>query len=830
MKKLLISLFLILNIINCSKKKNSANSPIPKASVTHQSAKLLSISVEPIERKIPIGIPQAFKAIGVYSGGLKKDITHSVSWSSADEKIAIFLSKPGVIKGESVGETIISASLKEISGTGKLTVSAKPLVDFKVSKPDKLDMVTSIPAQFTANGIMEDGTLVDLTMLSIWESSNYSKAILKTDLDSKGIVTGVGSGVATIKAFWPGFSDEITVKTTALSHITISSDTSIIGVGGKARLKAIANYEDHPPQDITQIASWTSNTGNKELSYFKLENTGEKKGVVTGEAHGSANAIASFANKCASKSIMVTGIAPTFIKSIGDYSITIPSNISIIENSNPEFTGFFYQGKTDNISGFIGLYDETDKSITNCVDFSNKVVNSISNSKYTASVITDIGSSTIGDKNGNCSESRNLSVTTISSMSVTQLSKLIVDAVGFKIGGFTVDINDISPKPSEKKIHSFKLRIQATYNSSGNELVGVGISYPGKSSLLYSLHDGTTTKMTGGTKIAKLDSYISSGPSKVDIVWVVDNSGSMSEEQTAVSANAKAFFSSLNNKGLDFRLGVLATGSRGKKSNSLNPEGEKAWELWGSGWTTASDGPLAFSNNIEAVKIDGSGKESGVFFAERALGATQNPRSFVLNGGTNNVKATVVPRTDVKLFFIMLSDEGDQYSYYSTTPFDTDSNIFVKNGYKVYSIIGLNSRTQQPGTCSGSGTSALDSNNSNTTYYKLASATGGSSGTICTNDYSSLLNGIAKEAASFTSQYLLTEIPVSSSIVVKVNGVIAPQSESDGWIYNSGSNSIVFSGSNIPATGASIEVSYIYNNPLKSENVNSNKMSACPKP
>jgi hypothetical protein len=132
----------------------------------------------------------------------------------------------------------------------------------------------------------------------------------------------------------------------------------------------------------------------------------------------------------------------------------------------------------------------------------------------------------------------------------------------------------------------------------------------------------------------------------------------------------------------------------------------------------------------------------------------------------------------------------------------------------------LNSSTGLPGTCqskNASGvvvTSAMTTNNTDPDYFNLAKATGGSSSSICSTDYSSILENIATQSAAASSSYVLTRKPLSSSIQVKIAGVTISQNATNGWMYNSSSNSIVFSGSAWPDAGKAIEVIYKYDSSL----------------
>ena len=47
---------------------------------------------------------------------------------------------------------------------------------------------------------------------------------------------------------------------------------------------------------------------------------------------------------------------------------------------------------------------------------------------------------------------------------------------------------------------------------------------------------------------------------KMDVLFVIDNSGSMGQEQTNLIANFPAFITVLNNSGMDYRVAVTTTG------------------------------------------------------------------------------------------------------------------------------------------------------------------------------------------------------------------------------------------------------------------------------
>ncbi|MCB1193219.1 MAG: VWA domain-containing protein [Leptospiraceae bacterium] len=484
-------------------------------------------------------------------------------------------------------------------------------------------------------------------------------------------------------------------------------------------------------------------------------------------------------------------------ESIGPYSANVPGGLNVTGSSAGDFTGItYYAGDGHEATGFLSTVP--DGGTTNSTDLS---VNLITQMVSDASIATAdvVSANTINNADGNTSI-YNIAITTTSAMTVSDLGNILAKQLGLSTENILVT------QPNESSSAEFRVVMQVTFSNTTDEVMGVGIStesnYTSNEAVLTGFLDGTNIIGSGSDNLTKNDSFIAKGNPKVDIVWVVDNSGSMKEEQGAVIANAGAFFTQLNNKNLDFRLAAITTDSEKIvfSGNSKKPPR--------TGWTTAADGSTAFVNNVSAG-LKGSGTEAGIWFAEKSI-----------------TTGTVVPRSGASLVFVMLSDEGDQYEckQNKTSPnnsvatpcgnppanaFDPNNNIFKDNGYKVYAIIGLNS-AGQPSTCSGSGTKAAAKNNGWPGYYNLSQATGGMAGTICSNDYSQLLNSIVSQAAAAASSYKLTYIPMSSTMVVKKNGVTVPKDSTNGWMYNASNNSIVFSGTAFPSVNDVVVVAYEY--------------------
>src|SRR5271157_4349628 len=88
------------------------------------SAGLVSIAVTPANPSIAAGNQQQFTATGTYSGGKKKDLTSSATWTSSTPSVAT-VSSGGLATGVAAGSTTIKATLGSINGSTGLTVTSQ---------------------------------------------------------------------------------------------------------------------------------------------------------------------------------------------------------------------------------------------------------------------------------------------------------------------------------------------------------------------------------------------------------------------------------------------------------------------------------------------------------------------------------------------------------------------------------------------------------------------------------------------------------------------------------------------------------------------------------
>ncbi|HIP36193.1 MAG TPA: DUF5011 domain-containing protein, partial [Crocinitomix sp.] len=243
---------------------------------------------------------------------------------------------------------------------------------------------------------------------------------------------------------------------------------------------------------------------------------------------------------------------------------------------------------------------------------------------------------------------------------------------------------------------------------------------------------------------------------KADILFVMDDSGSMRQEQRAASdAITTTFGSAMAVNGVDWKATVIGTeeGRDYLHKHIDNPS----------------------ENNISKLA-------SQLLLGTRGGDEVGLKRAYqYLNNGD------IIVRNGSKLSMVFISDETAHTELFELDAVDINDTYFVQNGIKVNIIIpqGLN----------------INSN----LAFEMANVTGGKIANLYNyaTGYSAMMQEIADNAAGSASTIILSEPPIIASIHVLVNGV-----SNSGWTYNTSNNSIVFNVASTPNTGDQITVRY----------------------
>jgi len=156
---------------------------------------LTTITVTPATPSVVENSTLQMIATGSYDdNSTPKDITGSVTWTTADNTIAT-VSTGGLVKGVSAGSTSITASSANISGSTTVSVTFANLVTITISPSSQSVTVGSSP-QYTAMGHFTSGPDQVITDAVTWSSSNTAVATI----DNTGLVSTLTTGTTTITA------------------------------------------------------------------------------------------------------------------------------------------------------------------------------------------------------------------------------------------------------------------------------------------------------------------------------------------------------------------------------------------------------------------------------------------------------------------------------------------------------------------------------------------------------------------------------------------------------------------------------------------------------
>ncbi len=300
---------------------------------------------------------------------------------------------------------------------------------------------------------------------------------------------------------------------------------------------------------------------------------------------------------------------------------------------------------------------------------------------------------------------------------------------------------------------------------------------------------------------------------KIDILWVIDNSGSMETSQQNVADNFQSFIEQFQTKGFDFNIAVTTSEAyldyfQSEIDYSRFRDGTDFTEHTGVTIINKDTPDLSdtFITNI-LQGISGNGDER-VFQSMRA--ALENQDN--LDEG--------FPREDSFLAVIIVSDEDDfshdgsnflggQYSnpdlhshldYVSFLDGITNSSPGRQN----YSVNAIGIWDED---CRLELTDLWPGRKIGYRMGDLVDATEGVKGSLC-DDFAGTLEAISASIITLTTQFYMSRVPVESTIEIIVDGVEVPKSSENGWSYDEIKNAIIFSGDYIPAAGAEIIVKF----------------------
>jgi hypothetical protein len=316
---------------------------------------------------------------------------------------------------------------------------------------------------------------------------------------------------------------------------------------------------------------------------------------------------------------------------------------------------------------------------------------------------------------------------------------------------------------------------------------------------------------------------------EVDILWIIDDSGSMCEEQDRLNQSFSDFIAQANVWKNDFHLGGISVnvtdeaviGRLNRGDKSITPR-----------YMTKTNGGSFAKMTMYGCNGGSDSQEAGMQAAQTALSAPLATDTGVVCGNDSDCAndANICPdpatcaykcvdgkcggfnagflREGAQLEMVVLSDEEDQSS--GGLPFYVDFFKNIKGWYNV-DMMHFNAIVGIDGVPKGGSESACVSSDGGTAdsgdrYLQVATETKGLAGSICESSYSKIMNEIGNLTFHPKLQFFLSRLADPATVTVKVNGTTC----SAGWRYDAPSNSIIFdpAAACMPGPGDKVLIDY----------------------
>lgn len=271
------------------------------------------------------------------------------------------------------------------------------------------------------------------------------------------------------------------------------------------------------------------------------------------------------------------------------------------------------------------------------------------------------------------------------------------------------------------------------------------------------------------------DTFQQNASALIDVLVVLDRSGSMGEEQANLANSFPLLLQTLTANNADFHIGVT----------TIDPM---------TGGTLVGNPPVltpntpnlqqAFTNTVTGGQL-GGGIEHGLEASRRVLTSTLGQTLFLRNNSWLSV--------------IYVSDEDDQ-SPDSTADYVQFFQNLRPGRVQLNTIVG-----DLPMGCSGTNGNAAPGDR----YDAVRIATGGVFDSICDSDWPQALTELGPSGLGYESDFVLTQPAPGGILSVSVDGVPIPSVDSNGivlWTYNAATQTISFTQFAVPEPSAVIVV------------------------
>ncbi len=292
------------------------------------------------------------------------------------------------------------------------------------------------------------------------------------------------------------------------------------------------------------------------------------------------------------------------------------------------------------------------------------------------------------------------------------------------------------------------------------------------------------------------DNWFQAPNNEVDILFVVDDSCSMAEEQATLAAGFSSFVGQLESSGTDFHIGVISTSFEYDNPDRGTLIGDPPF------LTNADDYVQGFVDRATGLGIGGSDKEKGLEAAAHALSPA------MVFGGPNDGFI----RPTAQLLTVFVSDEEDCSDRGALGDLPAEECYKQKDKLVPVSEFIQEFRDMKPdqedvlvGAIVGVQNAACADAFPGSRYIQVAKHTGGLVDDICLADWSDTLTELGLTATGIRTTFKTTYIARPETLKVKVNGENAPETD---WTYDPETCFLTFEPSAVPPRDSDILAEY----------------------
>jgi hypothetical protein len=330
----------------------------------------------------------------------------------------------------------------------------------------------------------------------------------------------------------------------------------------------------------------------------------------------------------------------------------------------------------------------------------------------------------------------------------------------------------------------------------------------------------------------RVDTYTQQAASKIDVLWVVDNSGSMLPRQENLARNFQAFINEFTRNAIDYRIAVTTTDIF-KEKGALVGAPKVLTPM-------TPDVLTKFALNVK-VGTTGSPYEVGFEAARLAIEKANDANALTIQECKRacQSKTACLERCDSAPDFDFLRKEAFLYIVFVTDEEDKSAQD-VRYFYRYFETakgIGNNAMVTTAAIMGNTGNACGATPGAR--YQQLAELTGGVVGSICDANFSATLKKLGSNAVGLKRKFSLQTKPNVETLKISLrypcnvaadqlskcasvedsecqgtpaealNVVCTPvRGLPDGWVYEASNNGIFFAGESVPGLRAQIEFQY----------------------